>query len=212
MAVVQRNAEVVRDAFQRWAGADFASVVELYAPEVIMDTGGVVVARAVYRGREEVSAALVDLAARRPSRAVRELHLEESGDWVIAIAEFADGLHSAMLFRLRGGLICHIEARPSVEDARRRLRMLTREDLDPPAWAPIGSHDPAPGHLEVGQGEAILCLGDRRIPTMLPAGLDERVSDDEPVLLYLDEEGELLGWYLPEQQLGVDLRVEEGAS
>jgi hypothetical protein len=207
LTVVQRNAQVVREAFERWGADDFISVVELYTPDITMDTNGVIVAAGVHRGRQDVTDALVELASKQPERSLRRLELEENGDWVLALAEFSDGFCHAGLFRLRDCLIAQIETAPNADEGRRALRALGAGEAAEPLWARIGAAEFVVGHMEVASSSAALCLEGRRILTTLPSALVDRVSTGDPVLAYLDAEGGLLGWYLPDQQLGVDLRI-----
>ena len=110
MAVVHKNAEVVREAFERWAGDDVDRVLELYTPDVILDTGGFFLPAGVHRGIGEVREALSKILSEQTIRATRHLDLEVSGDWVLAVAHFDDDFENACLFRLHDGLIAQIEA------------------------------------------------------------------------------------------------------
>jgi SnoaL-like domain len=206
VAVASRNAEIVREAFARWAASDVSGVVKLYAPDVTFDSGGVFLPAGIHRGRRNVGAALVELALHRPVWLVRTLRLEESGNWVLAVADFDDGFQHVGLYRLDDGLIAHVEAHHTEEEGRERLRLLSAGELPEPPWATMGTAEFVAGHLEVASPSAALCIEDRRIVTTVPPELTGRVSTGDPVLVYLDDERGLLGWYLPEQQMGVDLR------
>jgi len=210
MAVIQRNAEVVREAFERWATDDFTSVLELYAPDIRLDAGGGYGLRGICHGREEVADVLLEQASRQPVRSLRNLELEESGDWVLAVADFHDGIRHVSLFQLRDGLVSRIEAAPTADEGRRTLHALGAGEAHETLWARIGASEFVVGRVDVSATGAALSLDGRRILMTLPAAVVDRVSTGDPVLAYFDDEGGLLGWYLPEQQLGVDLRARWG--
>ena len=183
-------------------------VLELYTPDVILDTGGVLLPAGVHRGIGEVREALMKIASERTLRSPRHLDLEVSGDWVLAVSHLDDSEHCC-LFRLRDGLIAQIECPPTVEEGRRRLKVGAVGHPDP-LWAPLGGKEFLSGHLELEGHGADLCFDGRRMPAALPPEIAACVSSGEAALVFLDD-GKLLGWYLPERQLGVDLRdVGEG--
>jgi DNA-binding transcriptional LysR family regulator len=58
---------------------------------------------------------------------------------------------------------------------------------------------------------AVLEVDDgRTIEVPVPEGLRGRFEVGSPALVYFDADGSLVGWYLPQAQLGVDLRAERG--
>jgi DNA-binding CsgD family transcriptional regulator len=97
-----------------------------------------------------------------------------------------------------------------------------RSRLDPPE-APGTPAAPArhpPGSARLGAvsehnakvvglsgGRVIVTLPDRRaIEIPLIEGLGNRLEVGSPALIYLDDKGVLLGWYLPDSGIGVDMR------
>jgi hypothetical protein len=67
--------------------------------------------------------------------------------------------------------------------------------------------DPVAGRVAAHQADQLLLRLEDGHEVLAPTcGLKDLADVGSDVLVYLDERGRLLGWYLPRSQIGVDLR------
>ena len=196
---------------------DLEAIIEVLAPDVVWDTGPQeITARSRYAGHGGVREWL-DAVAERAIEATAEpeaFRPDPSGRvavwgtvWAQTAAGEASARRFAAMFRVQDGAV---DAVRWFADA---AAMLAEPESSQAAWAWL-NEDPyvrqAAGSV-IGRWadkRALLQLEDGRVvevPT--PAHTIGRFDIGSPVLVSFDAAAAAIGWYLPDERIGVDLRA-----
>ena len=175
----------------------------LYHPEVHM-TSSVAGVTVRVQGRDELRRVTDELMS--DNRSYQHLNTE------VVVDEGDRALLRATLVMLQDDrpLVAHpMEWKIELRDGLiSESHVLAPPAEDHPSWAPLGST------LSFG-GEILARWGDRQLlarlydgrPVELPAPeeLDDEWDVGDQIMVFFDNEA-VVGWYLPEKQLGIDLR------
>jgi len=192
MLVGTRHTKIVRRAFDLFEAGQVGNLVALYHPDVEIRVTGVLHPPAqTYAGVECVRGYLQGLVDEGKNCRVEGLELVEIGHDVLAQGWMAAPANLDMRwhFDFEGDLIARVI--PLEGD-----------------WAVLGGRGFAVGQVAAapGSGRVELRLSDgRSLIAPIAGALEPRVAVHDPVLAYFDGH-RLAGWYLPDRQLGMDLR------
>jgi ketosteroid isomerase-like protein len=211
------DVDVVSRMLAALGANDIDALLQVLSPDVVLEpsstefTGGV-----LHHGREGVRQAYQDMHAGgvqlelgpseyRPGKNDQVLVLGSlsvrrtgSSDW--STRPFA------AVFRVENGLIVSARAFATVDAA------LEGFEGRPRSWPSLsddeGVREEAGALIGRWAEDRVLIqlTGGETIEAPLPEDVAARFDVGSPVLAYFDPEGRLLGWYLVDQQLGVDMR------
>jgi ketosteroid isomerase-like protein len=191
MLVSSRHAKIVRRAFDLFEAGDVEGLLALYHPDVeVGDAGSVRPPAHTYVGIERVREYLREIVAEGANVRVEDLELIEADGRVI------------------------VNGRVPAADIAMRWRFDFEDDLIARVvpleadWAVLGGRDFTLGQVveRSGSGRVELRFSDgRSLIAPIAAALEPWAAVQEPVLAYFDGD-RLAGWYLPDHQLGMDLR------
>ena len=213
MPVLERNSELVLQAFALFERGDIDGLLDLYHPDVVMHASGVLMDRGVYRGRADLGRALERLHASGASREIVEFEAHDSGELVVAhgVVCRPERTTAAWVVAVMDGQIRLIEGYLSASEAWQRAEAGAGE---PGHWRGFEGAEAANGVVVarfVDQDVLVLRLDNgRRFEAKLPPASGSRWIVGSAVTVYLDGEGELVGWYVTERGVGVDLRGDSG--
>jgi ketosteroid isomerase-like protein len=191
MLVSSRHAKIVRRAFDLFEAGDVEGLLALYHPDVeVGDAGSVRPPAHTYVGIERVREYLREIVAEGANVRVEDLELIEADGRVI------------------------VNGRVPAADIAMRWRFDFEDDLIARVvpleadGAVLGGRDFTLGQVveRSGSGRVELRFSDgRSLIAPIAAALEPWAAVQEPVLAYFDGD-RLAGWYLPDHQLGMDLR------
>jgi ketosteroid isomerase-like protein len=211
------DVDVVSRMLAALGASDVDALLEVLSPDVVLEPSSTeFTGKALHQGREGVRRAFEDMHAREIEIEVEPSEYRSgANDQVLVVgsltvrrngSEDASTRLLAAVYRVADGLIVSGRAFATVDAA------LETFEGQPRSWPSLsddeGVREEAGAVIGRWADDRVLIqlTGGETIEAPVPEEIAERFDVGSPVLAYFDPEGRLLGWYLVDQQLGVDMR------
>jgi ketosteroid isomerase-like protein len=218
--------DVVRRMFDLYEDVAHASdpraqglFVELWQPDAVLlksrppgSDVDVIGTAPCYRGVRGVLGFLADARASWEEFHVVIDEIRDLGGRVLVLATLVGQLRgegpaeieTSFLAEVRDGKIASLEAHLGHDALDAAAAVPTPMG---PEWARLGSRLQVPATVLIGGASVVLGVGEGwEIEAPVTQEVSEHASPGASALVFFHDDGRLAGWYLPDRQLGIDLR------